>query len=688
MKKLISLLIMISLIITIIPVFASNETDKNIENAILTVKSKISIPEEFNEFDSRINSNQGMKYYNLTWSSENGSVTVIINEKNDITSYRKNSYDYDYSQDVKFPKFSDEEVKNIAKEWLSKINPDWMIQLPDENIDYENYSNIKENLKSIVFKRIINGLTFDSNNVSVTVNTQTGEIDSMYSNWTYEDDFPDKENVISNYMALKIFKEKNPMEILYINDNDNENNAILVYRPTNPNYKINALTGNEFDEFQYLGYASNDELAEESLSDKLMASAGGAVPEPQLSPEEKENIDEYKNFLPEEELRKIAEGLENTYVKNSNFMEINYHEIQYFKDLSIHTAYLYYKNNEDNIDSYITLDAKTGELLSYTSSVYSNEEKISDSIFNKNANDFIKKYAPNEYSKVKVLNKESYSNDYKYYIQYKDDIPYYSNTITVSVNRNDGKIKSFRKRWNNSIVFENLNNIISNTEAQNVFVNNSKLKLSYELAQDGYDYKTEPMYKYESYPNYILAKTGEVYGESSGYKEDDLKIYPDDIENHYAKDIIKTLIDYDILTIGDDKKFRPDDYITNEEYINFISIFNQGVIPYPIEREFLFINMSMMNIKIEEDKLNDLTTRSDSVYYMIKALGYEKSAEIKGIYKTGFEDENEISEDKIGYTAIAKGLGIIKGDENNYFNPNQNLTRADAAIMIYNYLNR
>ena len=88
MKKLISLLIMISFIITIVPVFASNETDKNIENAILTVKSKISIPEDFKDFDSRINSNQGMKYYNLTWSSDNGSLTVIINEKNDITSYR------------------------------------------------------------------------------------------------------------------------------------------------------------------------------------------------------------------------------------------------------------------------------------------------------------------------------------------------------------------------------------------------------------------------------------------------------------------------------------------------------------------------------------------------------------------------------------------------------------------------
>ena len=39
-----------------------------------------------------------------------------------------------------------------------------------------------------------------------------------------------------------------------------------------------------------------------------------------------------------------------------------------------------------------------------------------------------------------------------------------------------------------------------------------------------------------------------------------------------------------------------------------------------------------------------------------------------------------------GYVAIAKGLNIVGGDENGCFNPNSALTRADAAIMIYNYL--
>ena len=43
---------------------------------------------------------------------------------------------------------------------------------------------------------------------------------------------------------------------------------------------------------------------------------------------------------------------------------------------------------------------------------------------------------------------------------------------------------------------------------------------------------------------------------------------------------------------------------------------------------------------------------------------------------------------KKGYTAILSGMNVIKGDEYGNFNPSQNLSRADAAIMIYNYLSK
>ncbi len=54
------------------------------------------------------------------------------------------------------------------------------------------------------------------------------------------------------------------------------------------------------------------------------------------------------------------------------------------------------------------------------------------------------------------------------------------------------------------------------------------------------------------------------------------------------------------------------------------------------------------------------------------------------IYKSVFPDVTH----NIGYISILAGLGVFNGDEQGMFNPQNKLTRADAAIIIYNYLNR
>ncbi|MBQ3573217.1 MAG: S-layer homology domain-containing protein, partial [Clostridia bacterium] len=81
-------------------------------------------------------------------------------------------------------------------------------------------------------------------------------------------------------------------------------------------------------------------------------------------------------------------------------------------------------------------------------------------------------------------------------------------------------------------------------------------------------------------------------------------------------------------------------------------------------------------------------SRIDGPVYIIRALGFREIAELDNIYNCTFKDADKIPTEKTGYAAIAYGLKIISGDENGCFNPNDKLTRADAAIMIYNYLAR
>jgi len=65
--------------------------------------------------------------------------------------------------------------------------------------------------------------------------------------------------------------------------------------------------------------------------------------------------------------------------------------------------------------------------------------------------------------------------------------------------------------------------------------------------------------------------------------------------------------------------------------------------------------------------------------------GFEKIAKLENIFKVTYADGDLLSKGKIGYAAILSGLGIICGDGGN-IRPLDNLTRAEAITIVYNYL--
>jgi hypothetical protein len=68
--------------------------------------------------------------------------------------------------------------------------------------------------------------------------------------------------------------------------------------------------------------------------------------------------------------------------------------------------------------------------------------------------------------------------------------------------------------------------------------------------------------------------------------------------------------------------------------------------------------------------------------------GYGKVAKIPGIFVVKFADQATIETEEYGYVAIAQGLKLVNGDLQGNFNPQQNATRAMAAMVYYNFLNR
>ena len=704
MKKLLSVFLAVALISTIIPWAVSASSDHDLENAILTAKSKIEIPEEYSEFSSNIYTDYGKTSYSLRWTtkaeeySQNKQISINVNSYDDITGYDCSDYTT-YSNKMQFAKFTDEEFKNAAKQWLFSVNPSWEKSLPDDAITVEGVKSVSSSTIPVVFKRMENGLPFCNDYATVLINTQTNKIESFYSTWTYPSSIPDPGEAIDEALAEKIYHEKSPMELSYKNI---DNHGILVYTPQNGNVAIDAHTGDDFNFFRYGQSPSKAASGGSNLMPE--ESADASSPEaPRLTESELKNIDEVENLLTEHELHNIAENLPNTEIKDLTLISTDYHRINKTDELTQYRACLYYKNtNPDSYGSaYVYLDAQTGELFNfncYTDRKADEKNKVSFDTALKTAESFIKQFGGQAAEKVKNTSEppmdmeEVYNYNY-YFCRFENDIPFSEDGFSITINPVTGNITSYYTSWNDEIDFETPDGLVSPEKAGEILVDAAKMVLSYDFEQG--ESTTEPIigmtYRLGStVPRIIKAKTGEIInynGELYNPQETQI-VSPKDISGHYGEAAITKLLESGLITLEDNETaFRPDDFITQRELIAFLCCLDYGA-PQPIYSDIVarkINNYKNYDITIEPDST---ASREFGVMLMVTALNYQKTAKLKGIYKTAFADQDEISEDMLGYVALGQGLGIIAGDGNGLFNPTEFLTRADAAIMIYNYLSK
>jgi len=91
-------------------------------------------------------------------------------------------------------------------------------------------------------------------------------------------------------------------------------------------------------------------------------------------------------------------------------------------------------------------------------------------------------------------------------------------------------------------------------------------------------------------------------------------------------------------------------------------------------------------IKAEEKNPEKIVTKEEAVKYIVRAMNFGKIADLPGIFDDIFKDSEDISPGLKGYVNIAYGLGIISGDGTEFINPKVELTREDAANIIYKYM--
>lgn len=691
MKKVICLLMVIVSICTNIAFADTSESTLTSEMSqkLAVVKSRIGDTEIYDTFYGDKRSYEAGDVYRFTWETTGDDVYkrlyVTVNNEDVITNHSENEETISY--ELKQPtvnKMSAVAAAEYAEKLIFQINPDLKgcirVQIPE-------YEDLYTGEYSFNLQRTVNGYDVYGDTGYITISPDCSKILHFYLNYTCGLNFDVSSSFISKEQAFRAYKEKLGLKMLYEIEYTSEKTRTvkLVYVPSEDyNTYINAVSGEIFKVNNYSQYRS--------VSKNM--SAAGAMTEDSASDEisfskaEQAELDKLSDLLTVEETEKILRSNDVLIIPDE--AKLMSHSVN--KDYYSTDDYSYRLNFENLAagNSYsVTSDAKTGEITDYYHyKEFSSEEVISDEQAKQIADNAVKKLLPtlftSDENNTYVL--ENSENGNSVYRRYVNGVACDFNTIRISVDKSNSTIRSFSFDCYN-LEFPDPSRAIGTDEIHNTLFNASDYHIVYMPST----VESESMF-FEAVPVYAFASGSRRFdafeGTIANYADNEKIVDYDDIDGHYASEAIDTLRRFGIGFAGG--KYGPERIITQGEFTVLLdAVFNYGHPPVVLKNGYDYgdaYNYAIRNSIISvEDKNHELPlTREMACIMLVKAMGYGEVASLDEIYVSKFDDVT----DNIGYISILSAMGIVKGEGNGNFEPHSQLTRADAAIMLYSYLSR
>lgn len=171
------------------------------------------------------------------------------------------------------------------------------------------------------------------------------------------------------------------------------------------------------------------------------------------------------------------------------------------------------------------------------------------------------------------------------------------------------------------------------------------------------------------------------------------KVYFKDLSSsHWAYESIMSLIDSNVVSGYSDNTFRPDSAVSREEFVKMLLLatnsyengFNSDF--GDVSKDSWFYPYVSCAFEkgivqgISENKFGSgaKITREDTAVMICRALGIESSKVNTDI----FPDFEQISDYAQPAVSTLYERGIVNGDENGYFNPKNNITRAEVSKIL------
>lgn len=184
-------------------------------------------------------------------------------------------------------------------------------------------------------------------------------------------------------------------------------------------------------------------------------------------------------------------------------------------------------------------------------------------------------------------------------------------------------------------------------------------------------------------------------------------IFSDLPQNHWAYNAVKFMVERGIITGYPDNTFRPNNPVTRAEFARIMVIgLNLPIkvtdnpsfkdVPkehwaYPYVETAKYYLTGFRTQNGDYFKPSDYAVREDMAVALVKAKGLQNENVDMNILNN-YVDKEQISKNLAKYVAIAIAKGIMVGTQipnsNQYkFDPQGILTRAQAAMLLYNILN-
>ncbi len=198
------------------------------------------------------------------------------------------------------------------------------------------------------------------------------------------------------------------------------------------------------------------------------------------------------------------------------------------------------------------------------------------------------------------------------------------------------------------------------------------LKLAYQLERNAYAYGVD-------------AHTGEaVVSTPSVAKVVDY----DDLDGHWVAEKALRMAQFNVGWLGG--SMEPDKALTQIDLVALLASTDGWL--YDSEEgdaDDLYQRAYSMGILTEDQRDDDaVVDRCQLVQLLLDCTGYGDVARIPGIFRCDFADAADIPDRYMGYVALAWGLGLVEGDSEGCFRPAAPASRAEAAAVLYRYLDR